>query len=713
MNTTRLGLVFGISGLLAILSGCSGKAEPPGMVAARLERASSCPDLEAMLKADAKAKLNAYIDGAIESLHHRSSGVVFDAANSGATPPKSGNPSPDRATTWSKTNTQVDGVDEADIVKNDDKFIYVLHGSTLQIVDAFPAAKMASSSSTTIDGTPNEMFVAGNQIVVFSTVSAGPIFQAAGITRKPRYGYYGGGWWGGDIAGPMCMGWGCGSWISDPITKVTVLTVAGTTPSVARELYFEGSYVSSRRVGGKVRAITSGGAYAPELLYYPTGNVDWNDTDAMTDAYEAIRAEDLRRIDASTFADWVPVRLEKINGVVKAQTIACSDVMLPTTGSTEYGLSQLVTFDLDAPQAEPSDLAIAGAVDVVYGNEDTMLLAQRGWRSGWWWERDDLPEGFSYTYTHVHAFDVKSDPSHPTYVGSGTVNGIVDDQFALDEKNGVVRVAATEQRSIWRPGSGFFSSGYMGFQSVGHVYTLQATGGTLAPTGSVGDLVKEERITATRFVGDTAYVVTYRNVDPLFVIDTKDPKNPKVLGELTIPGFSEYMHPLDATHLLTIGRGANVGSLALQIFDVTDPAHPKQTWKYEYVGDWGYSEAESNHKAFTYYPEKKLLSFPHWTYPSGGFSFRSSAELFQVDATTGIKPVGSVDHTALFPSNFSRGWCGGYYGADVRRSVFMDDVMYSVSYGGIVATDTKTMGQVRTLGFGRPVIDGWNACYGE
>ncbi len=684
------------------------------MVSARLERASSCPNLESMLKADAKAKINAYVDGMIESLHHRSSGgVVFDASASGAPTSQNAGTTPDRATTWSKTNTQVDGVDEADIVKNDDKYIYVLHGGTLQIVDAFPAAKMATSSTTTIDGTPNEMFVSGNQIVVFSTVSAGPVFSAAGLARKPRYGYYGGGWWGSGVGAPMCMGWGCGSWISDPMTKVTVLTVEGTTPSVKRELWFEGSYVSSRRVGGKVRAVTSGGAYAPELLYYPTGNVDWNDTDAMTDAYEAIRTEDLRRIDASSWADWVPVRLEKANGAVKAQPLDCTDVMLPTTGSTEYGLSQLVTFDLDAPEVAPSDLAITGAVDVVYGNEGTMLLAQRGWRSGWWWNYDDLGEGFSYTYTHVHAFDVKSDPAHPIYVGSGTVDGIVDDQFALDEKNGVVRVAATEQRTIWRPGHGLFSSGYMGFQSVGHLYTLQAKGGALEPSGSVGDLVKDERITATRFVGDTAYVVTYRNVDPLFVIDTKDPANPKVLGELTIPGFSEYMQPLDATHLLTIGRGANTGNLALQIFDVADPIHPKQTSKYEYADGYGYSEAEYNHKAFTYYPEKKLLSFPRWSYGGNGYSFRSSAELVAVDAATGIKPIGSVDHTSLFPSSFSRGWCGGYYGPDVRRSVFMDDVMYSISYGGIVATDTKSLGTVRTIGFGRPVIEGWSACYGE
>jgi len=719
----KLGLVVGLGALAATLGGCTGgKGELPGMVQARLERASSCQDLESMLKADARAKINAYVDGMIESLHNRSS-ISYDSGGvaGAAAPSNAATPAPaERATTFSKTNTQVDGVDEADIVKNDDKYIYVLHGSTLQIVDAFPAANMAKASSTIIDGTPSEMFVSGNKVVVFSTVSGAPVFASAGISRKPHYGYYGGGWWGGGggmWGAPMCMGWGCGSWVSDPITKVTVLTLEGTIPTVARELFFEGSYVSSRRIGSKVRAVTNGGAYAPELLYYPSDpNLKWDDVDGMTAAYEGVRAEDLRRINASTWQDWVPVRLEKTGGTVTGSTLSCSDVLLPTTGSTEYGLSQLVTFDLDAPSAAPSDLAIAGAVDVVYGNADTMVLAQRGWRSGWWWQTDDLPEGFSFTYTHLHAFDIKSDPANPAYVGSGTVPGIVDDQFAIDEKAGVVRVSTSESRAHFRAASGMFSSGHMSWQTASHLYALQAGGGALTPVGSVGDLVVDERITATRFVGDTAYLVTYRNTDPLFVVDTKDPRNLHVLGSLTIPGFSEYMQPLDATHLLTIGRGDNTSNMALQIFDVADPAHPKLASKYLYTGgDWAYSEAESNHKAFTYYPEKKLLSFPRWSYSYSGYSssFHSSAELFHVDVTDGIAPVGSVDHTAFFPSGMNRGWCGGYYGPEVRRSVFMDDVMYSISYGGIVATNTLDLSTVKTLSMGKPYIEGYSACYGD
>lgn len=718
----KLGLVVGLGALAATLGGCTGgKGELPEMVQARLERASSCPDLEGMLKADARAKINAYIDGAIQSLSYRSSGI-YDAVGE-ATPTNAGAAAPaDHATTYSKTNTQVDGVDEADIVKNDDKYIYVLHGSTLQIVDAFPAAKMATASSTVIDGTPSEMFVSGNKVVVFSTVSGGPVFASAGIARKPRYGYYGGGWWGGGFGGgmwgaPMCMGWGCGSWVSDPMTKVTVLTLEGTTPTVARELYFEGSYVSSRRIGSRVRAVTNGGAYAPELLYYPSDpNLKWDDVDAMTDAYERMRTEDLRRIDASTWQDWVPLRLEKTGSTVTSTALSCSDVMMPTSGSTEYGLSQLLTFDLDAPSAAPSALAIAGGVDVVYGNADTMVLAQRGWRSGWWWQADDLPEGFSFTYTHLHSFDIKSDPANPAYIGSGTVPGIVDDQFAIDEKAGVVRVSTTESRAHRVAASGFFSSSHMTWQTASHLYAMQAGGGALKPVGSVGDLVVGERVTATRFVGNTAYLVTYRNTDPLFVVDTTDPTNLRVLGSLTIPGFSEYMQPLDATHLLTIGRGDDTSNLALQIFDVADPAHPKLSSKYLYTGgDYAYSEAESNHKAFTYYPEKKLLSFPRWSYSYSGYqsSFHSSAELFHVDVTDGIAPVGSVDHTAFFPSGMNRGWCGGYFGPEVRRSVFMDDVMYSISYGGIVATNTLDLSTVTTLPMGKPYIDGYSACYGD
>src|SRR5260221_1500225 len=199
-------------------------------------------------------------------------------------------------------------------------------------------------------------------------------------------------------------------------------------------------------------------------------------------------------------------------------------------------------------------------------------------------------------HTRLHLFDVASDPFQPLYVASGTVPGDVKDQFALDEKSDMVRVTTTEQRSGPPRTDGKANQ-------VSHVFVLKSDGQGLSLLGDAGEIAPGEQLYATRYVGDKAYVVTWHVTDPLFVIDLAKPAHPKVLGELQIPGFSEYMHPLDDTHLLTIGRetdttghqhtdGGYWYGLAIQVFDVTDPLKPALAYKYVYDGgDYATSEA--------------------------------------------------------------------------------------------------------------------------
>src|SRR5262249_53411378 len=150
---------------------------------------------------------------------------------------------------------------------------------------------------------------------------------------------------------------------------------------------------------------------------------------------------------------------------------------------------------------------------------------------------------------------------------------------------------------------------------VTHLFVMGQNGGWLDPAGDAGEIAPNESIHSVRFVDGRGYIVTFRQVDPLFVYNLSDPKNPNLLAALTIPGFSEYMHPLDANHLLTIGRaGTATGQtrgLQLQIFDVTNGANPIVQHKFTYTGsEYGNSEAEYDHKAFTYFDDKNLLAFP-------------------------------------------------------------------------------------------------------
>jgi uncharacterized secreted protein with C-terminal beta-propeller domain len=285
---------------------------------------------------------------------------------------------------------------------------------------------------------------------------------------------------------------------------------------------------------------------------------------------------------------------------------------------------------------------------------------------------------------------------------------------ALDENSGFVRVTTTEQRSGPPRADGKPNE-------VSHVYVLANDQGQLSITGDAGEIAPGEQLYATRYVGDKAYVVTWHVTDPLFVVEVGDPKNPHVLGQVQIPGFSTYIHPLDSTHLLTIGRetddtghqhsGGYWFGIALQVFDVTDPLAPSLQYKYVYDGgEYATTEAMDNHKAFTYFDDKKLLAFPYVHQGTFGTSGPSSTlEVFQVGVAEGITKIGSVSHAPLLATlpNGNYGYCGGYFDGAVRRGVFIENFVYSISYGGIIVSDVASMDTpVSTLKLDAPTLAG-------
>jgi hypothetical protein len=176
---------------------------------------------------------------------------------------------------------------------------------------------------------------------------------------------------------------------------------------------------------------------------------------------------------------------------------------------------------------------------------------------------------------------------------------------------------------------------------------------------------------------------------------------PNYVASGTVVGNVKDQFSLDATHILTIGRDATATGqaqgLQLQIFDVADGRNPILAHKFTYTGsEYGSSEAEQNHKAFTYFADRKMLAFPYYAYTAttvGGM--RSSLELFNVDTAAGFAKLGSIDHTELV-SKYPAGYCGGYYGPEVRRGVFLDNFVFSISYGGIVAKEVTNLAAVGT-----------------
>lgn len=788
----------------ALGCGSSSHSEPPtGTTRASLHRAKSCGDLLGDLKADAIFKLNKGIDRQIKGIHacqerypdaqcsYYGGGfaVADDGANSAmgeatsapTAPPResSGAGSDERASSYSETNTQVKGVDEADIVKNDGKNLYVLHGRAFKVINAWPANELAEKSSIDIEGTPTEMFVADGKVVVYSQVNGAAVFAAAGVTPKTQftdYGYgYGYGYAGGGVAEPAYdRGWDSPSSTGQPyvpLTKVTVMALEGTTPTVTREVYFEGSYLDSRRVGPHVRTVFQSYQYGPKLKYgiYELSTSSSSDTAPAQSPYpktgteaiaalEQLRSANLAIIGDSKLEDWLPYTFVKSGDAVEAKTVACEDFYVPTTGSTESGLTEVASIDLSDPAAPPQETAILGRAETVYGTAESLYLAAQAWVEPPFVRMESnagapssaggdvavspppstapsapapddpaptpgaapafntnvRPQGgaqaanvitYPSNFTHVHKFEFNTNPKFPNYVASGTVAGSVKDQFALDERDGNLRIATTEDRQYVTNDGVYVSADFSAPTNggpppvhpatVNHVFVLAENGPWLEEKGKIAALAPNERIYSVRFVGQRGYVVTFRQVDPLFVIDLSAPANPTLLAALKIPGFSEYMHPLDDNHLLTIGRNADGDGrqqgLQLQIFDVTDGTKPITTHKLTYTGaEYGSSEAEYNHKAFTYFDDKHLLAFPYFSYGANDGAMRSSLELFKVDVGAGFDKLGSIDHTPLVQSN-PTGYCGGYYGPSVRRGVFLENFVYSISYGGVVVRDTNDL----------------------
>jgi uncharacterized secreted protein with C-terminal beta-propeller domain len=267
------------------------------------------------------------------------------------------------------------------------------------------------------------------------------------------------------------------------------------------------------------------------------------------------------------------------------------------------------------------------------------------------------------------------------YKSQGEVPGRVLNQFSMDEYQGYFRIATTTGH-VSRIGSG---------SAKNHVYVLDEG---LDIVGRLEGIAPGERIYSARFMGSKAYLVTFKKVDPLFVIDLSDSRNPKVLGELKIPGYSDYLHPYDEMHLIGVGKETeDAGSFAwfqgvkIALFDVSDPENPQEISKYV-IGERGTdSYALRDHRAFLFSKSKNLLVIPVSVVENRKSSWWHAwiswqgAYVFEVSLDDGFVLKGGVTH---YEDN-DETWDDYSYYSDpdrsVKRSLYIDDVLYTISSG--------------------------------
>jgi hypothetical protein len=690
---------IGILGFVALAGaiGCASSTEI-GEYEAALQQASSCEDVLGAIHLDAIAKVDLELKSFVEQEYYGwgRGGVAVDgdaefagAGGTGGPQPPSANEgdAADSPSGFSDTNRQVADVDEADIVKVGDegRKLYVIRGNGFYEFDSWPAAQTSKVADVEIEGGAIEMFVDGDRAVVFSNVykvealDDGSLCQGYGGAPEPAF----------DVEGDYFY---CGR----SFVKTTVIDLAGEEHQVVRELYVDGWYTSSRRHDGIVRAVVQSQMQRPatvpylyEVVYNAEPYPQSREAEINLAKMWALLAKEAIR--ETTLDQWLPVWGERIDGEVQKRAHQCADFYSPSPGMTNYGLTQILGFDMNK-DTDATITSILGQATQVYANSEALVLAQADWS---WFERDRTSDR-----TAVHRFAVSSDGARTPYQGSGFVPGMVNDQFSIDERGGVIRVATT--RTTWNHevGDQIAPEVWVPPTTDNLVTTLGLDAGALEQLGQTPGLAEGERIFSARFIGDLGYIVTFRQVDPLFAIDLSDPGSPTVLGELKIPGFSDYMHPLGDGHLLTIGRDIDEQTqfdrgTALQIFDVSDPVNPKLAHK-ALVGE-GYSEANHNHKAFNFYADKGLLAFPFVSYEG---DFASTLELWDVSVDEGFNRRGAVDHSDLVVED-----CGPYpgevdfyhycgYHPQITRGVFIDDFIYSISHGGVRVHEVGDLGAV-------------------
>ena len=659
LSTTTTALLAGA------LAGCATE-EPPAVNtdAVSLVAFDSCAALEAHIEDSAVQLMRQNLRGEGGwGLRGGGPEVALAAPSAGAQADTT-NAAP---TSYTKTNVQVAGVDEADFVKTDGRFIYALAANRLHVVQSWPATAMTRLASITLDGYPSNMFLdeERQQLVVLAQV------YAPYATPRPD-------------ASIDCLAYGgCGDWAV--ATKATVIDVSRpAAPAVLDEVWFPGWYTQARKVGRSIRLVLNDDFRWPEgIRWYPEGELDWSDEGAVRRARESLIPENERLIRAQPLSRWLPEGRRRLSdGRLVDVPYDCRDFNR-VNASVSLGFTTVATLDLDALD-RPSRTAVIAQTSEVYADLDTLYLATHHW---WWW-----PAPGQTDYTYLVRLDT-TDPTRARFVAAGAVEGHIVNQFSMDEYQDHLRVATTIMRRVPADDNPWGT-----IETTNRVTTLGVRGARLAITGQTPDLAPGERVQSARFIEDKGYVVTFEQIDPLFVIDLANPAAPRVLGELKIPGFSTYIHPLDAGHLLTIGIDLpnpvdgrvdwQERRMKLSIFDVRDPTRPLEKFTQTVGTAYGWSEAAWEHKAFNYFPERGVLAIPFSDYRPSATDpwgeFVSDLRVFRVGAATGIAPLGALSMADLYQTQQSRDWSWSW-SPWIRRSVMADDFVYAISDAGVRA----------------------------
>ena len=653
--------------------------------------------------------------------------------SSGGSPKNS--PGAEQGVDFSGTNNQEQGVDEADFVKTDGSFVYMINkgysdygrypSGKLHILVIPEAGNISYLTNISIEGRPTEMLLVDDTAVVYSNVQIYSYYEEKhpldDVVKKKRKAPISTD--SSEESEDIIMDYDFGYYYrTTSFTKLTVLDLTNrSSPQISKELYIEGGYQTARESGGTVRMVSYGWMEIDGLKtwldfsdYGTYWELDWDSSKReqiwMEVMNETIEYND-KVIDQTPLDDLLPRIYEKSGDNITTYKYTesgdgnCQN-FAAASDSTGQGITSIMTLDLLEENFSFNADHILSNWATVYASGDVMVMAEASQSSWWFWGEE---ESNYQEMTNLHVFDI-SNPGQTDYIASGRINGTIQDQFSLSEHDGNIRVCST---------TGQWGRWWMDNPEpmLSHVFVLglNADETEYQVIGKVGDIAPDESIWSARFIGDKAYIVTFRNIDPLWTIDLSEPTNPRIIGELKIPGVSTYIHPVGDTHLLTIGiagddEGLDWGVTQISFFDVSDFSNPileselKLNPAPNGENGWSYSHSEATyeHKAFQYWESDGLLAIPmstsRWfenSITEGGkeynyYGYEYVSKLMLINATP-EQPLEiyneNIDHSSYYGSRYS------WDSPDIKRSIFMGggDYIYAISEKAITAHNVATM----------------------
>lgn len=632
--------------------------------------ASSSPS-SGLIPFHSYGELSDFLNAARSSLQTTRGGALFAGPASPAVGNQMGAPATAPTTgapSYSGTNVQVAGVDELDMVKTDGTYLYLASSSEVDVFLAYPAASMHLVSRIELANLTTATPDANTTVWASGLFLDGSTLVVVAQAYTYSYGY------GYAKPAPMMMPATVAIYPAPARTLAFLFDVSDpASPVLLHTLSVTGSPSSGRMVNGTIYLVSTQWILQLNGTYgLPQTCLDATCTNLSADqVYHDPQSED----------SW-----------------DYTNILAIDTGTAASRVTSIVT----------------GGYTVLYMSPMSMYLAFFKWAATPMGIATPLmPTQVGNGWTTI--YKLQASGLDVEAVAVGNVAGSLLSQYSMDEWRGYLRVATTERSFAMGTSS-----------SANGVYVFD---GGMHLVGAISDLAPGESIFAVRFVDDKAYVVTFRKIDPLFVIDLADPTAPSVSGFLEMPGFSDYLYPLDAGHLVGLGKDATPAvegnwswyqGLKLALYNVTDPTAPSETANVT-VGDRGSdSEALYDPHAFLYVPDRQLVVVPvdlaivnASQYPDGvpqwawGTVVWQGVYLFHVDATTGIQTLGRVsqDNGTI---NATCGWYGSPN--EIRRSLYIGDVLYTISGTAVQANSLTDLSMISKVVYATPQVSPYYGC---